>query len=51
MPDRLFKDENLWTAIKRKVLNRFNIWYYDAKLPKYMKTGKIFPLSKDQENG
>ena len=51
MNDRWISEDIYWDKCKGKLLNTFKIWFHQGKIPEYIKTGRIVPLSKDKVNG
>ena len=48
--DMTFHDDAHWNRIREKILIKFNEWVSTLRIPGYLKTARIIPLSKDPNN-
>ena len=48
--DMTFHDDAHWNRIKDKILRKFNEWISTLRIPRYLKTARIIPISKDPNN-
>lgn len=49
LPDWVIRDKKIWEKIKPKLLQQFNKWLNGARVPRYLKSARIYPISKDKE--
>ena len=47
LPDKFLKNNTVFKAYKEKILQTFNDWYNGTEIPRYLKAGRVFALSKE----
>ena len=49
LSDKLYKKQDFWDLIKERLLQCFNKWCDEGKVPSYINAARIVSLSKEDE--